>query len=154
MGPCVGKNSSGPASEHRSRSQTKGGYAGRLEELPGFAEVRLARCPGSTVTVRIVDADDRPVEFQIIVPDDQEGGTYANFLAVWHTGHEFTLDFCATQPAQHSEEEDRVQLKAKVVSRIRIPPTFVFDVLKALNDNMSRYEKSYGGIRQPSGGED
>lgn len=83
---------------------------------------------------------------QINVPPEEEGGTYSNFLSVWHTGHEFTFDFCATQPVQETEEGP--VLGCRVVSRVRVPPTLVFDILRALNDNMTKYEDVYGEIKR------
>jgi hypothetical protein len=35
------------------------------------------------------------------------------------------------------------------VARVKIPTTVIFDVLRALNENMTRYEASFGEIRSP-----
>jgi hypothetical protein len=43
------------------------------------------------------------VSFEVQIPPEQEGGAYANFLSVWHTGHEFTLDFAVTQPTRETD---------------------------------------------------
>jgi hypothetical protein len=89
-------------------------------------------------------------EIQFIVRPEQEGGVYANFLVVWHSEHEFTLDFCARQPTRPSEEDpERMVMPCLVVSRIKIPVTLIFDVVRALNENMTRYEETYGEIRRP-----
>ena len=89
-------------------------------------------------------------QFQVYVPPELEGGVYANFVGVWHSPYEFTLDFCATQPAQQEGEEAAVVVPCRVVSRIRIPVTLIFDVLRTLNENMGRYESAYGEIQRPS----
>lgn len=89
------------------------------------------------------------VQFRLDVPAEETGGTYANFLAVWHTAHEFTLDFAATQPPQRTDPEDEqspLVVPCAVVSRVRIPVSVVFDVLRALNENMTRYEEAFGAI--------
>lgn len=83
-------------------------------------------------------------EVRISVPPDEQAGRYANFLTVWHSPHEFTLDFSALQPVT----EDNV-IDAQVVSRIRISPSLIFDVLRALNENMSKYEAVFGEIKRP-----
>ena len=105
-----------------------------------------------------MEASEEPgTNFEIQVPPEQEAGTYANFLTVWHTGHEFTLDFSVTQPPQTDDPDDPaspVTVPSRVVARVRIPPTLLFDVLRALNENMSRYEATYGEIRQPGSEED
>jgi Protein of unknown function (DUF3467) len=99
---------------------------------------------------------ERPANFEIQLPPELESGVYANFLGVWHTAHEFTLDFAQVQPAQMDDPEDpasTVTLPARVVARVKIPVTVVFDVIRALNENMTRYEQAFGEIRRP-GSED
>ena len=97
------------------------------------------------------EADDRPTEFQIQVPNELEPGVYANFLSVWHTAYEFTLDFGVTQPPQIDQEDPDgpVRVECRVVSRVKIPVTVLFDVLRALNENMTRYEQVFGEIKRP-----
>jgi Protein of unknown function (DUF3467) len=86
-------------------------------------------------------------ELQINVPDDVAPGVYSNMVLVWHTPYEFTLDFAAIEPS----ESNRVP--CRVVSRVRIPPTVIFDLMRALNENMSKYEGKFGEIRRLGGGE-
>jgi uncharacterized protein DUF3467 len=97
-------------------------------------------------------AQGRPTNFQIVIPPELEGGVYANFLAAWHTAHEFTLDFSATQPPQASPEGDEaLNIPCRVVARVKIPITLVFDVIRALNEQMTNYESQFGEIRRPGG---
>lgn len=91
-------------------------------------------------------------EFQVVVPEELEGGVYSNFLGVWHSPYEFTLDWCVTQPPQPGEDGS-VVMPTRVVSRVKIPVTLVYDVLRALNENMTRYEDTFGEIRRPGGEE-
>ena len=95
------------------------------------------------------EAQGQPTEFEVQVPPELEPGVYANFLGVWHTAYEFTLDFASTQPPQHTEVGVRVP--CRVVARIKMPVGVVFDVLRALNDNMTKYEEVFGEIRRPEG---
>ena len=93
---------------------------------------------------------DRPIELKLDVPPELEGGTYANVLNVWHTAYEFTLDFGVMQQVGEPEDADApVQVPVRVVSRVRIPVTLLFEVLKALNTNMTGYESTFGSIRAP-----
>ena len=93
---------------------------------------------------------ERPIELQLDVPPELEGGTYANVLNVWHTAYEFTLDFGVMQQVGEPEDADAaVQVPVRVVSRVRIPVTLLFEVLKALNTNMTGYESTFGSIRAP-----
>lgn len=92
-------------------------------------------------------------DFQIRVPDELEAGAYANFLSVWHTGHEFTLDFCVTLPPQTEQDPETgqavVAVPARVSARVKVPPTLAFDIIRALNDNLGKYEDKFGLIRKP-----
>jgi hypothetical protein len=93
---------------------------------------------------------ERPIELKIDVPPELEGGTYANVLNVWHTAYEFTLAFGVMQQVGEQEDTDSVlQVPVRVVSRVRIPVALLFEVLKALNTNMSGYEATFGPIRPP-----
>jgi hypothetical protein len=94
--------------------------------------------------------DDQPIELRLEVPPELEGGTYANVLNVWHTAYEFTLDFGVMQQVAEPEDPDEVvQVPVRVTSRVRIPVTLLFEVLKALNQNMTNYEATFGSIRDP-----
>lgn len=96
----------------------------------------------------------REAQFQIVVTPELEGGVYSNFLAVWHTPFEFTLDFASTQPPQLADPEDPespVTVPCRVVSRVKIPTAVLFDVLRALNENMTRYEATFGEIQRLEG---
>lgn len=93
---------------------------------------------------------ERPIELQIEVPAELEGGTYSNVLNVWHTAYEFTLDFGVMQAVGQQEDPAApLQVPVRVVSRVRIPVTLLFEVLKALNTNMTNYEAAFGPIGEP-----
>ena len=93
----------------------------------------------------------RPTNFDVQVPPDLEGGSYANFLSVWHTGHEFTLDFAVTQPPVVPENAtEPITVPCRIVTRVKIPPTLIFDILRALNENMTTYEGTFGEIQRPA----
>jgi hypothetical protein len=81
------------------------------------------------------------------------GGVYANALAVWHTEHEFTLDFMVNaqppQPATMPDGETVIRVQRQLVARVRIPPGVVFEVIRAINENMTNYEQVFGQIRRP-----
>lgn len=78
----------------------------------------------------------------IKVDDDRKYGTYANFLVVSHSPHEFTLDFCQVMPGG---KETNVQ--AEVVSRLKVAPTMVGKIIRALNTNMTNYEDKFGLVK-------
>ena len=82
-------------------------------------------------------------QVQVTVPDDRKHGVYANFLVVSHSPHEFTLDFCQLLP---SGQADRVN--AEVVTRVKVAPTLVGKIMRALNTNMTGYEDKYGLVKE------
>ena len=91
-------------------------------------------------------------DLELILPPEHVPGVYANFLIAWHSPYEFTLDFCVTRPMGVAEEEG--ERTVRVVARIRLPVTLIFDVIRTLNDTMSEYERELGEIRPPGPGEE
>lgn len=98
------------------------------------------------------ESEQRPADFQLQIPPELESGTYANFLSVWHTAHDFTLDFAVMQQTMPPENpEDPASpfvVPCRVVGRLKISPTLVFEVMRALNQNMTQYEKAFGEIQR------
>lgn len=75
-------------------------------------------------------------EIEVEISSECEAGVYANFAAVNSGEHELTIDFC--QIVRRPEPPDPI--KARVVSRIRIAPTFVGPLLQAISENSLRRE--------------
>lgn len=88
-----------------------------------------------------------PTRYEIQVPEDLQTGVYANLVGVWHSPYEFTLDFAVMQ--QPVPGERGTVIPTRVVSRVRIPATQVFELIKALNTNMTIYEQRIGPIQSP-----
>jgi hypothetical protein len=93
-------------------------------------------------------AERSDTTYDIYVPPEHEAGVYANLLFSWHTPDEFTLDFAAARAPRHSDEDPPLTLY-QVVARVRLPVTLVFEVIRTLNDEMTKYEKEFGEIRRP-----
>jgi hypothetical protein len=81
-------------------------------------------------------------QINIQVSDDLKHGAYANFLVVSHSPHEFTLDFCQVMPGG-----DQGSVQAEVVSRMKVAPTMVGKIIRALNTNMTNYEDKFGLVK-------
>lgn len=99
--------------------------------------------------------DDRhptepPPRVALYLPDDLEAGVYANMLSTWHTGHEFTLDFAAIQRVREAGDGE-VVLPSRVVTRVKVPPSAIFEMIRIMNEAMTRYEQTFGEIRLPEG---
>jgi hypothetical protein len=87
--------------------------------------------------------------FAIEIPDDVRAGSYADFVSIWHTGDAFTLDFAAlvAPPEQVDDgETSYVQGTARVVSRVRIPPGQVFEIMRALEQQLTQWEAEHGRL--------
>ena len=62
-------------------------------------------------------------------------GNYSNHMIVAHSKEEFYLDFMVMLPNMGS-----------LVSRVIVSPGHMKRILRALNENIGRYEKKYGTI--------
>jgi len=82
-------------------------------------------------------------QINIEVPPDLEA-TYANLAVITHTASEIIVDFARVLPNTP---------KAKVYSRIITTPMHAKLLLRALNDNLSKYEEQFGEIKLPTGGD-
>ncbi|MDR1392527.1 MAG: DUF3467 domain-containing protein [Bifidobacteriaceae bacterium] len=80
---------------------------------------------------------------QIKLGQDMEAGVYADFVRAWHTNDAFVLDFASLIEPPH-QEDGAVVLNAAVAARVRIPPAQVFELMKALEQQLSAWEKEHG----------
>lgn len=95
-----------------------------------------------------MEGGSQPAQFAFHLPAELQAGSYANMVSVWHTGHEFTLDFAVTLPPSPNEQGAMV-VPCEVVARLKVAPSLVFDVLRTLNENMTNYEAKFGEIKRP-----
>jgi hypothetical protein len=83
---------------------------------------------------------------QIALPPKYLAGVFADFVRAWHTKDSFVLDFAAfTEPVVRDDETGDYVHNAAIVSRVRIPPSQVFELMKALEQQLSAWEKEQGG---------
>lgn len=75
----------------------------------------------------------------IKAPDGTLGGKYANMMQVSHTPEEFILDFMSAFPPG-----------GELVSRLIVSPRHVKRIVRALAENVSRYEQIHGIITEAS----
>jgi hypothetical protein len=79
------------------------------------------------------------VQLQVEIDDATAQGAYANLALVAHSATEFVLDFVFLQPQQP---------KAKVRARVISSPGHTKRFLKALMENVARYEQVFGEIKE------
>ncbi len=80
-------------------------------------------------------ADER--EIPIKIPDDVLRGVYANQMIVAHTREEFLLDFINLFPPG-----------GVVNARIIVSPGHLKRMIRALQDNLQRYEAEFGPLSE------
>ena len=77
-------------------------------------------------------------QLQIELREEVAQGTYANLAIITHSSSEFILDFVRVIPGVP---------KAGVQSRIIVAPEHAKRLLRALEDNIAKYERVFGSIR-------
>jgi len=91
------------------------------------------------------EPDNPPRVIRFNVPTEVEAGVYANFVSLWHQPDSFVLDFSVfTAPPQLQTNDDEppfLDLPARIVARVRIPPQQVFELMKALGTELSAWER-------------
>ena len=95
--------------------------------------------------------EDAQIQFDI--PDDLIGGTYANQVVVWHTYHEFTLDFSVapTVPTGVIDESGNMVIPSRVVARIKVPHSVIFEIARVISANVDEYEQAFRAITPQPG---
>ena len=78
-------------------------------------------------------------QINIELSEETAEGVYANLAMIAHSSSEFVVDFIRLMPG--------VQ-KAKVKSRVVITPEHAKRLLKALQENIDKYETTFGDIKQ------
>jgi hypothetical protein len=81
-------------------------------------------------------------KIRITASDDIKHGAYANFVAVQHGPHEFTLDFGQAMPG--SADGD---VTIDVVARVKVAPTLIGQLMRSLANAQSKYEDKFGSIK-------
>ncbi|NDC39940.1 MAG: DUF3467 domain-containing protein [Chitinophagia bacterium] len=77
-------------------------------------------------------------QLNIELTEEMADGTYANLAIITHSFAEFVIDFVNVMPNVP---------KAKVKSRIVMTPQHSKRLMKALIDNVKRFEAQYGNIK-------
>ena len=75
-------------------------------------------------------------DIKVNFPPELQGGVYSNNMVVSHTKEEFVLDFLMVAPPAGA-----------VTARVIVSPGHMKRILAALQDNIAKYEKSFGTIQ-------
>lgn len=77
-------------------------------------------------------------KLNIEIGEEMAQGTYSNLAIINHSASEFVVDFVSIMPGAP---------KSKVKSRIILNPQHAKRLYKALGDNLKRFERDHGEIR-------
>jgi hypothetical protein len=80
----------------------------------------------------------QPSQLNIEISEEVAEGHYANLAIITHSHSEFVIDFVNVMPGTP---------KSKVKSRIILTPQHAKRLMKALTENISRYESVNGSIK-------
>ena len=76
-------------------------------------------------------------QIRVKITDEVLKGVYANFMRVSHTREEVMLDFVNIFPPE-----------GMVTSRVIISPGHLKRIIKALTENLRKYEAQFGEVRE------
>ena len=76
-------------------------------------------------------AEDKKIQINIELDEQTAQGVYANLAIINHSASEFVLDFVNVMPGLP---------KSKVRSRVILTPQHAKRLLRALQENVARYE--------------
>ena len=84
------------------------------------------------------DEQNIPNQLNIEISEEVAEGTYANLAIITHSHAEFVIDFVNVMPGTP---------KSKVKSRIILTPQHAKRLMKALTENIVKYEAANGAIK-------
>ena len=84
------------------------------------------------------EKDKKQEQISIELNEDIAQGQYSNLAVLTHSQTEFVIDFIALMPGAP---------KARVNSRVILAPQHAKRLLKALNDNIVKFESQHGEIK-------
>lgn len=80
----------------------------------------------------------RPNQLNIEISEEVADGVYSNLAIITHSNSEFVLDFVRVMPGVP---------KAKVKARILLTPQHAKRLMRAMTDNIGKYEQAHGPIK-------
>lgn len=83
------------------------------------------------------ERDQKQGQLSIELSEEVAEGTYSNLAIITHSNAEFVIDFVSMMPGAP---------KAKVKSRVILTPKHAKRLLKALNENVKKFEGLHGEV--------
>jgi hypothetical protein len=83
-------------------------------------------------------------QIQIQIDPQQASGVYSNLMMITHRKEEFILDFLFVQPQRTPQGQALANLRSRVITS----PEHMKRILKAIEENLARYEAAFGPIQE------
>ncbi|HXQ22894.1 MAG TPA: DUF3467 domain-containing protein [Candidatus Acidoferrales bacterium] len=85
-------------------------------------------------------------QHQISIQIDPQNatGVYSNLMMISHRKEEFILDFLFVQPQRTPQGQAVASLRSRVITT----PEHMKRILKAIEENIGRYEQTFGSIQE------
>lgn len=90
------------------------------------------------------DQKKKKAQINIELPEEKAEGVYSNLAIITHSPSEFVVDFIRVMPGMP---------KAKVQSRVILTPQHAKRLMRALGDNLNKFEGQHGPIKEIKGPE-
>jgi hypothetical protein len=89
--------------------------------------------------------EPKPPQNQISIQIDADSatGVYSNLMMISHRKEEFVLDFLFVQPQRTPQGQAVANLRSRVITT----PEHMKRILKAIEENIARYEQAFGTIQ-------
>ncbi|MGH9794859.1 MAG: DUF3467 domain-containing protein [Candidatus Acidiferrales bacterium] len=91
----------------------------------------------------MAEQQQQQVQVQIKADEKELTGMYSNLAMIHHNGDEFTLNFIYVFPNVP---------QGKLMSSIILSPAHAKRFLRAMEENIARYETQFGPIKETPGG--
>ena len=90
--------------------------------------------------------EQKPTRHDVAVQADPQVavGVYSNLMMISHRREEFVLDFLFVQPQMNQQGPGVASLRSRVVTT----PEHLKRIVRALEENLRRYESTYGPIQE------
>jgi hypothetical protein len=82
-------------------------------------------------------------QISIQIDADSATGVYSNLMMISHRKEEFVLDFLFVQPQRTAQGQAVANLRSRVITT----PEHMKRILKAIEENIARYEQAFGTIQ-------
>ncbi len=83
-------------------------------------------------------------QIQVQIDAQHATGVYSNLMMITHRKEEFILDFLFVQPQRTPQGQPIANLRSRVITT----PEHMKRILKAMEENISRYEQTFGVIHE------